>query len=416
MSIGYRGIALGVKETDFLGLSEENSSEERRIEVISHNLRSLEKILDYNIANHIGFYSIDPKLIPSDWNQQSILPWWEIFESEFNKLGEKISEERIRISMEPDKAIIFNSMNEEVYTEVIKELERDAKIFNALKLGTEHKMSLQIGGIDIGKKEGLERFKTIFNGLGKEVQNRLVLMNDERHYSIQEMMSLGETLGLPVIFHKRNHEMNPSTLKKSEQEWIKDSKKTWKENDGKQIVCYSEINANNREDSNAETIGIKNFLDFYGKLGSDIDIMLEAKDRNLSAVKCLNCIQDNNDIKLLELEWRKYKYTVLENSHAAYLQIRSLLKEKDMYPVVPFYTIIEEALAGKKRKGFVNAAQHVWGYFKKCATEDEKKDFLMMMDDYKAGTTTIEEIKKNLWELALKYNMKYLLESYYFIL
>ena len=87
-----------------------------------------------------------------------------------------------------------------------------------------------------------------------------------------------------------------------------------------------------------------------------------------------------------------------------------------MYPVVPFYKLIEEAVAGKKRKGFVNAAQHVWGYFKKCATEDEKKDFLMMMDDYKAGKTDIEEIKKNLWELAVKYNMKYLLESYYFIL
>jgi UV DNA damage endonuclease len=416
MSIGFDGIALGVKETDFINWSEENSSEEKRKEIISHNLKSLENILDYSVNNHIGFYCLDSKLIPFDSNLQIDLPWWEIFKSEFQKMGEKISDAKIRISMDLGKSSMPNSTNEVMSSDMVKGLEYHAKIFKALNLGIEHKIIIQLGDVDNGKKEGLEKFKKIFNGLDKASQQRLALMNDERHYNIQEIISLGETLDLPVVFHNRNHETNPSALKKSEQEWISDCKRTWKESDGDQILYYTEMNSGKPVDSIAETIGIKSFLDFYEKIDSTLDIMLEVKDRNLSAVKCINSIQEQKDIKLLELEWRKYKYSVLENSHRAYLQIRSLLKEKDKYPVVPFYTIIEEALAGKKREGFVNAAQHVWGYFKKCATENEKRDFLMMMEGYKAGKTNIEEIKKSLWDLSVKYEIKYLLESYYFIL
>lgn len=416
MSVGYEGIALGVKEIDFISISEENSSKDKQIEGIAHNLRAFDKILDYNIINHIGFYSIDPKLIPSGWRELGILPWWESFESELHKLGEKINKAKIRICMEPVRANILSSMKEEDYTEAIKELEHYAKIFKALKLGTEHKIILQIGSTDEGKTADLEKFKTIFNGLDKTIFERLAIGNKESQKNTHEIIKLGKTLGLPVVCHIRHHEMNPSTSWNEELEGINECKKTWKESDGKQIISYTALNEENQIDSLAETIKIKTFLAFYGKLDSNFDIRLEVKDRNLSAVKCLNCIQENKDIKALELEWRRYKYSVLENSHAAYLQIRSLLKEKDKYPVVEFYTLIEDALEGKKRKGFVNAAQHVWGYFKKCATEDEKKDFLMRMEEYKSDRIEMEEIKKSLWKLSVKYNIKYLLESYYFIL
>ena len=416
MSIGYVGIPLGVKGIDFIDGSNVVSSKEKLMEMIAHNLKSFGQMLAYNEANQIGFYSIDPKLIPLGRSELLHAPWWEIFRPEFFRLGKTIREAKIRISMDLSSTTLWDSVNEGDSSKSVSVLEEFAEIYKALGLGTEHKMIIPIENTEKGKEEGIESFKRVFDGLDKDTQGRLALRNDENCYNIMDVIEIGKILHLPVVFHNRNHAVNPSPLEKEEFAWIRACRDTWKESDGNQIVYYAERNPKKNGDSLADTVGVRAFVPFYESLDSGVDILLEAKDRNLSAVKCINCIRTKKDIKVLELEWRKYKYSVLENSHVAYLQIRALLKDKEKYPAIPFYTLIEEALEGRKRQGFVNAAQHVWGYFKTCATENEKSDFFMKMEAYKNSKAGMEEVKKNLWELSVKYEMKYLLESYYFIL
>ncbi len=73
-------------------------------------------------------------------------------------------------------------------------------------------------------------------------------------------------------------------------DWINECKKTWKEKDGFQKIHYSQQDPLKRTGSHSNTIKIDEFLDFYESLGrKDIDIMLEVKDKNLSALKCINC-------------------------------------------------------------------------------------------------------------------------------
>ena len=81
-------------------------------------------------------------------------------------------------------------------------------------------------------------------------------------------------------------------------------------------------------------------------------------------------------IALLEKEWGRYKYTILEKSAADYQAIRTLLKDKNVYPVREFYSLIEDALAKETQTGAAeNAAQHVWGYFKNKVSPQERKAF-----------------------------------------
>ncbi|MDF2952385.1 MAG: UV-endonuclease UvdE, partial [Anaerocolumna sp.] len=50
------------------------------------------------------------------------------------------------------------------------------------------------------------------------------------------------------------------------------------------------------------------------------------------------------------------------------------------------YQIIEGALEKETTIGeAINAAQHVWGYFKEIASEKEKSDFLKLVESYKEG-------------------------------
>ena len=107
---------------------------------------------------------------------------------------------------------------------------------------------------------------------------------------------------------------------------------------------------------------------------------------------------------------------ILEKSPVDYLKIRKLLRDKDDYPVISFYHLIEDALQKESNVDHsINAAQHIWGYFKISASEKEKNNFLKSMERYKQGTVSVKLIKNILWKLAVKYNQSYLLDSYYFV-
>lgn len=143
--------------------------------------------------------------------------------------------------------------------------------------------------------------------------------------------------------------------------------------------------------------------------------MLEVKDKNISAIKCINCISDSKFIKDLEIEWGRYKYKILENSPLDYIEIRKLLKNKNSYPSIDFYNLIENGLQKESNIGnSINAATHVWGYFKDIATEKEKNNFLNNIERYKQGKTSIKTVKNVLWKMTVKYNREYLFNSYYF--
>jgi UV DNA damage endonuclease len=181
---------------------------------------------------------------------------------------------------------------------------------------------------------------------------------------------------------------------------------------------YSQQDPAKRPGSHSGTIAVSSFMEFCSRLEEqDVDLMLEVKDKNISAIKCINAVSRDKNIKYLELEWSRYKYSVLENSPAIYLEIRKLLNNKQDYPVIPFYNLIEEAMKTEKTKGnAVNAMQHVWGYFKNTASDIEKKRFLKMLQEFEKGQIASVPVKSFLWRMAAKYDEKYLLDSYYFIL
>ena len=276
---------------------------------------------------------------------------------------------------------------------------------------------LHIGGVYNDKKQAINRFISNYGNLDDRVKRRLVIENDDKSYNINDVIEIGTKLGIPVIFDNLHNEINPCNEDKSELYWINESKNTWKDKDGYQKIHYSQQDISKKPGSHSNTIAVDRFVNFYGSLErEDIDIMLEVKDKNLSAVKCINSITKDKRISKLENEWSKYKYTVLESSPKVYLEIRNLLKDKKSYPVVQFYNYIDEAVKEEVIPGnSINAALHVWGYFKNIVDSREKEGFLRSIDKYKKGEVSINVVKNKLWKMAVKYDERYLKDSYYFI-
>lgn len=118
-------------------------------------------------------------------------------------------------------------------------------------------------------------------------------------------------------------------------------------------------------------------------------------------------------IRELEIEWARYKYWVMARSQKSYNKLRVMFK--DGITIDEFTLIIDELATVKPTvQTMTNAAYHVFGYFKKVATDSEKKSFLQLLADYEVGKVNANALLENLHQLAIKYQIKYLLDSYFF--
>ena len=413
MSIGYACLTVGVSGTKLRSCTLKNATPDVLSTLIQSNLEALDNQLDYNIQNGIKLFRVSSDIIPFGSHPANTLKWWEIFNDQLKGIGSKALVNGIRLSMHPGQYTVLNSPDESVVERAVTDLKYHARFLEAMGLGPEHKLILHIGGIYGNKTAALKRFIQNYRCLGENIRHRLVIENDDRQYTIAEVLFIGESEGIPVVFDNLHHQVNPDNTH-STGEWIAACSHTWKGSDGPQKLHYSQQDADKRPGSHSATLDVGDFMQFYTSIRTrDVDIMVEVKDKNLSAIKCINAIASPK-IQRLEKEWGRYKYLVLEHSPIGYHEIEQLLKNKSTYPVREFYRLIDEAMRTQVKPGnAVNAAQRVWGYYKDSTDENTGLRFEKHIDKVSKGESTIP-LKRLLWKLAGIQKQKYLLNSLYF--
>ena len=74
--------------------------------------------------------------------------------------------------------------------------------------------------------------------------------------------------------------------------------------------------------------------------------------------------------------------------------------------------LIDRACQIPKHRGQVcNAFQHIWGYFKKKATDAERKDYMLLLDRYRFGQVSKEDLITKTRDLLDRYPNTYLQHS-----
>ena len=122
-------------------------------------------------------------------------------------------------------------------------------------------------------------------------------------------------------------------------------------------------------------------------------------------------MQHKNIKKECEELWAKNKYYVLSKSHKVYLNIREYLKEKEVDIAYLQETIQSAKDIKESKKDFHNAILHVWGYFKKEASEREKQGLFAILEEYREGKKNQESVIQYLNALLKRYPNEYLQES-----
>ena len=415
MRIGYACQAIAVRNTQARGCTLKNAAPERLLSLAVENFSALERLIDYNIQNNITLFRISSDIIPFGSSLAAPLDWEGACAPTLNAIAQKIAASGMRVSMHPGQYTVLNSPDASVVHRAKEDLLYHARVLDALAPGAENKIILHIGGKYGDVPAARRRFVAAYRALDGGIRRRLVLENDGSIYTIAEVLSLCEEVGAPAVYDNLHNALNPAEPGAPDALWIERAAPTWRLADGAQKLHYSQQHPAKVRGAHSDSIAIAPFLDFCHSLPArELAIMLEVKDKNLSALKCLLCASPQNT-PALEAEWARYKYAVLERSPEDYAAIRALFAAQRGGLALSFYRHVEHALALPENAGrAVNALEHVWGYFRGAASPAERARHERRLAEYAAGTIPLSGVKKHLLRLAEKYEVDYLLGSYYF--
>lgn len=261
-------------------------------EVAYSNIQDLKKILQYNMDNSIHFYRITSALIPLathpdvNWNYRTI------FDLEFKRLGKIVKENGIRVDTHPNQFNVINSANQEVVENTKRNLWFHANLFKDMEypLG---KMVLHVGSGAGGKDAALKRFKENFKLFPEEITSRIILENDDKTFTAKETLKLCQELGVPMVLDVHHHICNNDGDHIEEN--LSDILETWKNEELPPKFHFSSPRDNPNDRKHADFIDGNEFIKFIEKCkpyNRDIDIMIEAKQKDLALYDLVSSIKD----------------------------------------------------------------------------------------------------------------------------
>lgn len=417
MKIGFACLTVGVEGAGMRTCRKASATEENLKEIIQHNLQATETIIRYSIERGLKMYRMSSDLIPfgSDLITNN-LDWQELFKDQFQVIGQLIKEHNIRTSMHPGQYTVLNSPDENVVSRAIDDLEYHNKIMESMGLDRTHKFIIHIGGVYGDKKAAKARFVECYAKLSAAVKSRLIIENDDRLYTIKDVLEISELTGAPVVYDNLHNACNLSNEHRSDSYWIELAKQTWRKEDGPAKVHYSQQRLNGRQGAHTATIYLSPFMTYYKEVAPlEVDIMLEVKDKNLSAVKVHLATAVSPNLQYLKDEWFLYKYTVFMHSPAIYEAIDRLLEETTEYPVSQFYELIETALdqpltTDQALIGF----NFIWKIVAKRATANERTTYKNTIAKFLIGEASLKRVKSLIKRVAVKYSESELLDSLFF--
>ncbi len=258
----------------------------RRIAV--KNLENTLRILRYNLAYNINVYRFTSKLIPlathpvlDNWDYSSDL------KDQFRHIGDFVRENDIRVSAHPDHYTLINSIKPEVVEESIKDLDYHVRVYEAMGLDDyRYKLVMHVGGLYKDKESSIERFKTNFKLLPERIRKRIILENDDKSYSVKDVLGICRELNIPMVLDVHHHNCNNNG--ESLAGFLSEVFDTWQGQYFSPKIHFSSPKCDKEFRHHSDFINSAGFVDFLKvarDLGRDFDIMLEAKMKDNALFK-----------------------------------------------------------------------------------------------------------------------------------
>ena len=252
------------------------------------NCKDLLEIIKWNHDNGFNFFRITSNLFPwcSEYKLSDMPDYDEICDV-LSEAGSYATTNDIRITCHPGPFNVLTSPHEHVVENCIKDLTTHGEVFDLMNLSRTpyNKINIHIGGAYGDKVSSMERFCENFHRLPDSVKSRLTVENDDKAsmYSVKDLYEgVYCKIGIPIVFDYHHHRFCDGGL--TEEDALEVAISTW--NNIVPVVHYSESRNIEQEDNKIRPQAHSDYVyDYIDTYGNRVDIMVEAKAKELAVLK-----------------------------------------------------------------------------------------------------------------------------------
>ena len=254
------------------------------------NCLDLYKIIKWNKNNDFNFFRVSSDMFPwcSEYKLSQLKNYKEIRDV-FNEIGNYVYKYNMRLTSHPGPFNVLTSPHSHVVKNCVHDLSVQGEIFDLMNLTESpfNKINIHIGGAYGDKIESMKRFCKNFELLPSSVKKRLTVENDDRAsmYSVKDLYNgVYKSIGIPIVFDYHHHKFCDGNM--NEEEALKLSISTW--GNITPVIHYSESRSLEKNDESIKPHAHSDYVyDFINTYNHKLDIMIEAKHKELAVLKYL---------------------------------------------------------------------------------------------------------------------------------
>lgn len=256
-------------------------SRETVLSTFERNLSDFIRLLDLSCSMGLTIFRLGSSFVPFASHEKFDKGWFLEIEERLKAVSSRIKRYGVRITMHPGQFVVLNSPNERVVNSSLRELNYHFWVLDELGLGRESIVVVHVGGVYGNKTEAIRRFEKVVKE-NSWLAERLAIENDERYYTVSDVLEIGERLDLPVVFDYYHHILNPSDFDMDQ------VVKTW---NGvvPEFHISSKPSRSSKFGEHGDFLELGDFLEF-ASIWNDrglLDVIIEAKKKEKAAEKLI---------------------------------------------------------------------------------------------------------------------------------
>jgi len=251
------------------------------------NICDLYTILVWNTANNIKFYRMSSDMIPwaSEYGVRN-LPNIEQVAAMLRKCGDYATSVGQRLTFHPGPFNKLTSSNPSVTSNTIRDLTIHADILDLMGLSNTHynKINIHVGATYKDKPMAVAQFLNNWDLVPDNVKSRFTLENDDKPslYTTEELYNLiHKHTNIPIVFDHHHHSLHNDGMSSADALAIAVS--TW--GNVKPVVHYSQSRAVEQNIKCPAQAHSDSYWETMDTCGYDVDVMLEAKFKEIALFK-----------------------------------------------------------------------------------------------------------------------------------
>ena len=244
--------------------------------LVRENIAGLKTILRWNAEHGVGLFRMGQSLIPFASHPEFPYDWESVHAEDLHETGQLARNLGIRLSMHPGQYINPGSPKPDVVQRSLTELRYVARVFDLL--GSSDSVAvLHMGGAHADKQGSAARFVEVMRSEAR-ILHYLALENDERVWTVAEVVETARVLRIPAIADAFHHGLNPGdlTLEKA----LDLTLPTWEPRGVRPKLHLSSQDPDKRPGAHAYSVTGENWQALLRALdGRAADVMVEAKGK-----------------------------------------------------------------------------------------------------------------------------------------